>query len=210
RHLQTLLSDLVRRYVKRRLLFQRRARKGHGRAKRDQRRVAGKRGNLWEQAGHRGRDRPRLDGKLRESLQLRIVGQLTLAQQVPDLLERASPGQLGGVVAAVMEEPFLASNVADRGFGHGDALEPARGEPWGSGSRRLHLFDVRDPHDMAYREDTGDVLAIHDGEMAEATLAEDLEPLLHGVGHRDGDRVLGHDLFDLGRAGIDAVPDRTE
>ena len=35
-------------------------------------------------------------------------------QQMPDLLERATARQLGGVVAAVVEEPFLAANVADR------------------------------------------------------------------------------------------------
>ena len=54
------------------------------------------------------------------------------------------------------------------------------------------------------------VLAVHHGEVAEATLAEDLEPLLHRVGHRHRDRVLGHDLFDLGGRRVDAVPDRAE
>ena len=154
--------------------------------------------------------RTRLDGELRERLQLGVVGQLALDEQVPDLLERAAAGQLDGVVAAVVEEALLAAHVADRGLGDGDALEAAGREPWRRGPRRLHLLDVRDPHHVADGQDAGDTLAVHHGEVAEATLPEDLEPLLHRVRHRHRDRVLGHDLVDLGGGGVDAVADRTE
>ena len=129
---------------------------------------------------------------------------------MPDLLERAPACQLGGVVAAVVEKPLLASNVADRGLGHRHALEPPGRESRRGRARRLHLFDVRHPDHMADRQNSHHPITVHHRQVAESALAEELEALLHGVGRRDRDRVLGHDLFDPGGAGVDAVPDRAE
>ena len=109
-----------------------------------------------------------------------------------------------------MEEPLLAANVADRGLRYRDALEAPRREPGRRRARRLHLFDVRHPDHVADRQDSRDPVAVHHRQVAEAALPEELEALLHGVGHRDRDRVLGHDLLDLGGARVDAVPDRAE
>ena len=55
--------------------------------------------------------------------QLGVVGQVADGDEVPDLLEAVVAGELGGVVAAVVEEAGLAVDVADRGVGDGDAVE---------------------------------------------------------------------------------------
>ena len=195
RHLEAFLADFVGGDVERRLLLERGAGQGHRRTQRHQRRVPGQRRDA-RAAGPRpapGIARAST-ASLVNALQLRIVGQLALDEQVPDLLERAAAGQLGGVVAAVVEEALLAAHVAHRGLGDGHTLESARREPGRCRSCRLDLLDMRDADDVADREDAGDMVAVHHGEVAEAPLAEDLEPLLHGVGDRDGHGVLGHDL----------------
>ena len=151
-----------------------------------------------------------MDGELGECLQLRVVGQLALDEQMPDLLERAAARQFHGVVPAVVEEAFFAAYVADRGLGDRDTLEPPGREPGRRRPGRLYLLDVRDPDDVADGEDAGDPLTVHHGEMPEATLPEDLEPLLHRVGHRHRHGVLGHDLLDACGGRVDAVAHRTE
>ena len=58
-----------------------------------------------------------------ERRQLAIVGQVPDGDEVPDLLEGVVSGQVGGIVAAVVEEARFAVDVADGGVGDGDAVE---------------------------------------------------------------------------------------
>ena len=58
-----------------------------------------------------------------EGGQLGVVGQVADGDEVPDLLEGVVAGEVGGVVAAVVEEARFAVDVADGGVGDGDAVE---------------------------------------------------------------------------------------
>ena len=58
-----------------------------------------------------------------EGGQLGGVRQVPDGDEVPHLFEAVAAGEVGGVVAAVVEEAGLAVDVTDRGVGDGDAVE---------------------------------------------------------------------------------------
>jgi hypothetical protein len=47
---------------------------------------------------------------------------------MPDLLERAVTGELGGVVTAVVVEALFSTDIPDQGLGHRHPLEASRGK----------------------------------------------------------------------------------
>ncbi len=190
-----------------RLLLECRTGERYRRAKCHQRGVARKCSDLGKEVGDLRGDRASLDRELGKGLQLRFVRELTLRKKVPDLLEGAPARQFNGVVAPVVEETLLATHIAHRRLGDCDAFEPARREPGQRGSSRLDLLYMRNTNNVADRKDAGNLVPVHHGQVPEAPLAEDLEPLLDRVGDRDRHGVLGHDLVDLRDRGIHAVTD---
>ena len=72
-----------------------------------------------------------------EPARLVPVGELSLEQQVPDVLERSPRRQVDGRVLAVMEEPLLPADVTEGGLRRHHSLEPggelgARARPRGA------------------------------------------------------------------------------
>ena len=81
---------------------------------------------------------------------------------MPDVLEGAFLGQLDRRILPVMEEPLLASHVADRRLGHHHALEPSRDVPAGL----ARGTDAGDAHEIAQRHDTDAAAALDHRQVA--------------------------------------------
>ena len=61
-----------------------------------------------------------------EAFERHGVGELTVLEQVPDVLQADRAGQMGRVVLAVVVEAFVAVHGADRRVGHRHSVEPGR------------------------------------------------------------------------------------
>ena len=105
-------------------------------AQRPQRGVAGQPGDLVQGVGDPAGEAPAGDGLVLQPAQLAGPGQLAHQQQVPDLLERAVTGELGGVIAAVVVEALFTTDIPDQGLGHRHPLESLEGQGPAAPSRR--------------------------------------------------------------------------
>ena len=81
-----------------------------------------------------------------ERLQLGGVGEVADGDEVPGLLEAVVAGELGGVVAAVVEVAGLAVDVADGGVGDGNAVEAGRDIDQGGHDVHAPAVHVVDQH----------------------------------------------------------------
>ena len=133
---------------------------GHGGAQDVQR--CPERGQRGQQRAHAGRQGPPPPHLVAEGGRGRRVGQLAAEEEVPDVLERAGLGQVDGGVLPVVEEAFLASDVADGRLGHDDTLEPGRDVPARLGGGP----DAGDPHQVAQRHDAHAAVALDHRQVA--------------------------------------------
>ena len=133
------------------------------------------------------------------------VGQLAPEEEMPHVLERPLLGQVDGRVLAVVEEALLPADVADRGLGHHDALEPGRyvAARLGGGT------DARHAHEVAQRHHADALVAVDDGEVAVVVRGQArpgrIDPLVGAEHVGPGRHPQGH-LLAPGIAGPDGGP----
>ncbi len=91
-----------------------------------------------------------------EPARLARVGELSLEQQVPHVLERAPRRQVHRRVLAVMEEALLAPDVAQGGLRRHDTLEPG-GD---LGPVFVRRTQPRHPHEVAQRHHADELVIV--------------------------------------------------
>ena len=133
-----------------------------------------------------------------EPLRTRPVGELAVEQELPDVFERSSCGQVGGRVLAVVEEPFLSAYVADRGLGHYHPFEA----PGHVGADLVGRPDLGHGQEIPDGHHPDQLAVVDDREMAVVVVGESRPCLDHLVVEGQDIGVGGHPPPDrFGRGG---------
>ncbi len=155
----------------------------------------------------------------REPARLVLVGELSLEQQVPDVLERSARRQVDGGVLAVMEEPFLPPHITQGGLRRHHTLEPG-GD---LGAVLVRGAQTGHPHEVAQRHHADELVTVDDGEVPVLMMRQagpgrvhlllgpehvgvGRHPHLHRLGARRGGRGGGPQQVALGQDAGDLAP----